>query len=266
MSPDEVFVTVASIVVGPAAWLFWLYRQHEIGALRQTRGTVNLLRAIVVLCGVLVFVVLRWAASPDVRDAPQYLFMYLMLGFAWLRLAELLFAYLGISTRDDVVERRNGAAVSAIAGALVGVTFCYAGGNIGSGPGWWVVVGCAIIATSALGLAWLALNAISHVNDLVTIDRDRATGIRLGAVLAASGLILGRAVAGDWLMLGVTLADFGRLAWVVVPLVLVAAAIDRVARPTVVQPQPSVALAGVVPALLYFIVAIGYVVALGPPA
>ena len=99
-------------------------------------------------CVVLVFGILKTGASYDVVDAPRYLFMYVVLGLAWSRVSEMAFAYVGLSARDDVIERGNSAAVPAVTGGLVAVTLCYAGGNIGDGPGWWVVVFSAGLATA----------------------------------------------------------------------------------------------------------------------
>src|SRR4051812_13339427 len=75
---------------------------------------------------------------------------------------------------------------------------CHAGANIGNGPGWWVVIFSAALATGSLLVLWIALADLTPVADAVAIDRDPAAGIRLGGWLAASGLVLGRAVAGDW--------------------------------------------------------------------
>src|SRR3989337_1582139 len=120
--------------------------------------------------------------------------MYLVLGLAWLRIAEWFFGFAGLSVRDDIVERRNGAAVPAVVGAMAGVTFCYAGANVGDGPGWGGVAFSAGLATGALFAAWLAFGVLGHGIDAVTIDRDTAAGVRLGAFLAACGFVLGRAV------------------------------------------------------------------------
>ena len=59
-----------------------------------------------------------------------------------------------LSARDDVVERSNRAAIPAIAGGLLAITLCFAGGNIGDGPGWWVVMFCGVLSTGTLLLAW----------------------------------------------------------------------------------------------------------------
>src|SRR4029453_10538043 len=147
-------------------------------------------------------------SAHDVRDDPTYLFMYVLLGAAWVGVWIRLLAMTGVSKRDDVVERSNSSAALAVAGATLGITLCYAGGNIGDGPGWWVVVFSAALATLALFAAWLLLGFASGVSDAVTVDRDPAAGLRLAAFLIGCGLILGRAVAGDWESAAATVREF----------------------------------------------------------
>jgi len=209
-------------------------------------------------------ILLRYSA-PDVRHAPQYLLLYLVLGLAWLRASAYGFTYAGLSLRDDVIERGNAAALAAVSGALAGVNFCYAGSNIGSGPGWWVVVFSGALATVGLGAIWLLVDQMTGVNDLVTIDRDPAAGARLGGLLAASGLIFGRAVAGDWNSVQATVEDFARIGWVVLPVAGAALLVERVAKPTVARPHPSAAAAGALPALVYLLFAAAYILAIGWP-
>ena len=121
-------------------------------------------------------------------------------------------------------------AAVAIAGALLGITLCFAGGNIGDGPGWWVVVFSAGVATAGLFAAWLLLEALTGISDTVTIDRDLAAGVRLGGLLVACGLRLGWAVAGDWISAEATLRDFAANAWLVLVLLAIAVLVERVAR------------------------------------
>jgi uncharacterized membrane protein YjfL (UPF0719 family) len=185
-------------------------------------------------------VLVSWA-SHDVRTAIEYLFMYSVMGLAWLRLGELSFAYAGISARDDVVERGNAAAALALSGALLAVMLCFAGGNVGDGPGWRVVVISAALATGGLLVAWQIVAAFTSVTDAVTIDRDPAAGMRLASFLVACGLILGRAVAGDWHSTDQTVQDFLRISPVVAVLVVLAFVIEPIGRPTAERPhQPFV--------------------------
>lgn len=266
MSGDEVFVTVLSIVIGPVGWAIWIFRAAGIQAFGRRSARLGMLMATLIACAAVLLLVLTTAAAPDVRDDPAYIVMYFVLGLAWLRAAEFVFAYAGLSVRDDVIERENVAALLASSGALVGVTLCYAGGNIGAGPGWWVVVFAGALATAGLAVVWLVVDRVAGVADVVTIDRDPAAGARLGGLLASCGLILGRAVAGDWHSADATVVDFARVGWAVIPVVAAALVVERAAKPTVAEPRPPLVLAGVLPALLYCTLAAAYVVALGWPA
>jgi len=141
--------------------------------------------AAVTVSALLLVGVLKTVASFDVVDDIRYKFMYLVLGLAWLRFAAVAFAFVGVSARDDAIERGNSAAAIALAGALVGAALCYVGGNIGDGPGWWVVVFSAVLSTLTSLVFWIVLSLCSPVIDAVVIDRDRATGARLAGFLIA---------------------------------------------------------------------------------
>jgi hypothetical protein len=266
MSGDEVFVLLASLILGPIGWAIWFVRLARVQQFGHPHVGLKALSAVVLGCALFIGAVLRAAAAPDVRGAPGYLLLYFVLGLAWLRTAEALFVYAGVSVRDDVIERRNTAAVPAVAGALIGVTCCYGGANVGAGPGWWVVVFSAALATAVLAGIWLAADQLAGVNDIVTIDRDPAAGVRLGGLLAATGLILGRAVAGDWHSVSATVADLGRVGWPVVPLTVAALAIERALKPTAERPRAPLVMAGVMPAVLYLVCAAVCLIVLGWPA
>jgi hypothetical protein len=189
--------------------------------------------------------------------------MYVVLGLAWLRIAERAFAFAGLSGRDDAIERGNQAALPAWVGALVGVTFCYAGGNVGNGPGWWVVVFSAALATGMLMMTWLALSQITTIADAVTIDRDPAAGLRLGAFLMSCGLILGQAVAGDWISLPATVTDVTYVLPAILLIFVIAVFVERAARPTAERPRAPLVAFGLAPAILYVAIGIGTVIGYG---
>ena len=266
MSPDESIVTIASVVIGPVLWAVWLIRLSRVHTMRRRPAGVNAIGVALVACAGLMFAVLKTSASFDVVDAPVYLFMYVVVGLAWLRVVAEIFAFLGLGIRDDVVERRNRAAVPAVVGGMIAVTLCYAGGNIGDGPGWWVVLFSAALATAALILAWLALAHLTNVVDAVTIDRDTAAGLRLGTFLVACGLVLGRGVAGDWISAAATLSDFVVSLPAVAVIVAIAALIESRSRLTPERPQAAVFESGVLPSAVYLLVAIAAVAQLGWPA
>ena len=176
----------------------------------------------------------------------------------------ILRACLGLSCRDDALERDNTAAGLAIAGGLLGVTLIFAGGNIGNGPGWWVVVFCAGIATAAVLLFWLIGNQITHVQEAITIDRDTAAGWRTAGFFIGSGLILGRAVAGDWHSTQQTVSDFIAKGWPALILWGAVLFLDIVSRPTPQRTAPNRLMFGVLPCLLFITGGVGDVIMQGP--
>jgi uncharacterized membrane protein YjfL (UPF0719 family) len=265
MSGDEVAVLVVSSVMALYGWVVWYTRPlgvQQLGAAARGRGL--LFTAPLVCAGILALVLVTLAAS-DVRDAPRYIALYMVIGAAWIVGAARSLPLVGISARDDVAERRNPAAAVAIAGALVGITLCFAGGNIGNGPGWWVVLFSAGVATGALLLLGILLEMLTGISDSVTIDRDVAAGVRLGAFFVASGLVLGRAVAGDWISSGDTVRDFARTAWPAVLLLGAAVLMERAAHPTINRPVAPAVSHGVLPGVILLLAATLYVASLGVP-
>jgi hypothetical protein len=259
MSDDEVFVLVASAVLAAVMWAIWYIAPRRINRLGRVVPAQWLLDLAPLLSFGILVLVLKTVSANDVRDDLRYVLLYFFLGAAWVSVAVRCLPLFGLSTRDDVVERANGSAARAIAGAMLAMTLCFAGGNIGNGPGWWVVVFSAGLATAALWLSWLVLEAVTRVADVVTVERDDAAGVRLGGWLIACGLIAGVAAAGDWESAQDTVETFVRVAWPLLPLVGVAAVLEWQWRPTPERPAPSVTTYGAIPALLYIGVAALYV-------
>ena len=179
MSADEAVVTGGAIV-GATSWIVWLLQMRKVRPLdRRAHPSTAILGLTLLACTAVILAVLNTAASHDVIDAPVYQFMYVVVGLTWLRLAHAGFPYLGISPRDDAVERGNLAAASVSAGALLAVAACYAGANVGHGPGWWVVLFSAALATGTLFILWAIVALLTPVTDAVVVDRDRA--LRFGS-------------------------------------------------------------------------------------
>ena len=265
MSDGEVGVLVVSIIVTIVSWGAWYIAPAFVRRVGPAPWGSVLLQVTPLAAGAMLWLVLRTASAHDVRDDPTYLFMYLLLGAAWVGVWIRLLAMTGVSKRDDVVERSNSSAALAVAGATLGITLCYAGGNIGDGPGWWVVVFSAALSTVTFFAAWMVLETVSGVSDTVTVDRDLSGGLRLAGFLIACGLILGRGVAGDWVSAEATVRDFFLTAWPVIPLLIAAVIVEQVARPTPTTPLPPVVPYGIFPALLYIAGAAYQVMRLGLP-
>jgi hypothetical protein len=263
MSEDEVFASLISLALAAFLWGRWFYSAKRPGMLVcpwSIRGALVAAPAASLL--LLVGVLLIWADA-EVRVNPQYLGMYTAMGAAWVGVALLALPFMGIDPVMDVIHRRNPAAAWAVAGTAIGLTAAFAGGNIGDGPGWWVVVFSAALGTAGMFILWGMLDVVTGISSLVTVERDTAAGIRLGALLAALGAISGRAVAGDWVSVPETMEDFLTIAWPGAGLVLLEGILGLMMRPTPTNPRPSVAAFGVLPAVMYLFVAGGYLALLG---
>lgn len=263
MSGDEI---IALLVAAGLAWWGWVAWYLNVALVRRL-GTPAPGRALMrwwpPVCALALFAVLKTAASFDVRSDTLYLMFYMILGAGWVGGLLNLLPAAGISPRDDILERGNAAAVPVVAGALLAFTLCFAGGNVGDGPGWWVTFYAALTATATLAVLWLTFDALTGVSESVTVERDTAAGIRLGALLVAAGLILGRGVAGDWVSLPAMWRDLVVVGWPVIPLFALATLLERGLRPNQNHPSRTVVAAGVSPAVLYLAGTIAYVVYLG---
>jgi uncharacterized membrane protein YjfL (UPF0719 family) len=259
MSGDEIFITVVSAVLSLFFWGYWYAVASTVFAFTGGYTARRILLITPLVCVAILYFILRRLASFDVQEDYRYIAMYLTFGLAWIGMNISFSRSLGIIPRDDAVERRNLSAAIAISGAMLGILLCFAGGNIGDGPGWWVVLICALLATAALFLVWTILEMASRVSEVITVDRDTSAGLRLSAFLTSAGLILGRAVAGDWVSAEATLRDFVQTAWPVLPLLIVAIVVERLLRPNRENPVRANMTAGLVPAAVYLVAAAYYV-------
>jgi hypothetical protein len=264
LSDDELMVMVISAAVSIVLWARWYYLCLAPRRLLSSFRERWPLWLMPLLCAAVTLAILLTVSSFDVSSSALYTTFYLVLGAAWVGAALLLAPLLGLRPFVDIAHRRNAAARPMLAGAMLGLTLAFAGGNIGDGPGWWVVFYSSGLATLAFLLAWLALDLLASATEAVTIDRSAAAGVRLGALFVANGLILGRAAAGDWQSVAATNADFAAQAWMAGVLMLVEAAASRILRPSATTPRPSVLLAGIPAALLYLAAAAVWLDVVGP--
>jgi uncharacterized membrane protein YjfL (UPF0719 family) len=266
MSVEEVWVAIAGTIVALIVWVRWYAATTRPSRLRGAPVPRGLIRGAPLLAALLIASVLPRAAASDVVTDGRYLYLYFVLGLAWVGVATMIFPATGLILRDDAVERRNPAVAPALAGAILGVALTYAGGNIGDGPGVRAVAMSAFAATAALMLTWLLLDAFTSVGDAITIDRDEAAGWRLGGFLVAAGLVLGRAVAGDWVSAESMLRDLAVRSWPLIGLIGVACAFESRLRSTAESPHPPVRSHGWIPGAGLVSLAMAWLVWNGLPA
>ncbi|HTV41282.1 MAG TPA: hypothetical protein VMF08_11945 [Candidatus Sulfotelmatobacter sp.] len=263
MSGDEVFALIVSCIIGLVGWRTWLGGLLLLEPLSRKLATQFLgWGSPLVAAGALYFVLARWS-SHDVRDNPTYIFFYLAMGFGWAGLWNWILPYAGLSFRDDALELNNDAAGIAISGSLLGATLAFAGANIGDGPGWWVVVFCAMLSTGLMLVLWIIGAKLTRVHEFITIDRDTASGWRAAGYFIGAGLILGRAVAGDWHSTQQTVIDFLARGWPVLILWAVAFCFDKISKPTPQRPALNPVLFGALPSLLLMGMGVGNVLIQG---
>jgi hypothetical protein len=221
----EVFLVLGFLV----ALIFWsrLYRSlFHAHSFRPNKTHRTVLTILPIICVLVIAAVIWRLGSNDVRPSAGWVFLYTMGGVAWLLLGLYLLSLLGVGVREDVMERQNSAAAWVVYGALIGTALCYAGANVGNGPGTEVVVFCAVLSTTFLFGFWFCLERVFRLADRVTIERDEGAGIRISGWMLSLALIFGAAVAGDWESLEGTLRDFIRYAWVAILFLLAAVAIE----------------------------------------
>ncbi len=94
-------------------WGQWFYSCVSIEDFGRNRSLRYLALAAPCCAIALLFFMLRIYASADVRNDPAYLIMYTMMGAAWLAGLIPGAGFLGLSFRDDWLERGNSAAAAA---------------------------------------------------------------------------------------------------------------------------------------------------------
>jgi uncharacterized membrane protein YjfL (UPF0719 family) len=204
-----------------------------------------------------------WGAAEVRADSSEMLFLT-FIGAIWIALANKLFPWLVLSLQDDVVERRNRAALIALCGAVFAVATIYVGGSLGKGSSYFENFFSAGLGMVCFLLLWILFELGAKASMSITEDRDVASGIRLCGFLVAIGLVLGRALAGDWHSETATIQDLFHDGWPVTVVWAMGLVIEIFARPTRHCPFPSWPTRGLVPALLYLLLAVAWLWHLGP--
>jgi hypothetical protein len=259
MSDDEVFALVVSLAFGLTGAVFWYLRGLRapwLGASKRSLTVLLLapLAGLAVLWGILAS-----AAAVEVRTDGRYQFLFVAMGSSWVFLLPRALAFIGVSYRDDALERRNAAAAVALTGAVAGLAVLFAGSNMGEGPSIWNTVATALAATAGLFGIVFVLALSTSLGESIAVERDLATGARFAGLVTASGVVLGRAAAGNWVSTERMIGDLLALGWPVVVLLGFAIVLERALRPRDSDPRPSPFAAGVLPAVVYLALALVYV-------
>jgi uncharacterized membrane protein YjfL (UPF0719 family) len=248
--PDlEIFAFIASVFLSLKGWWTWYGDIASVNRLRAPVSKRLVLLAAPLVCLALILIALTKLAATTVRNDGLYISFYLLVGAGWLGGATLIFPFLGISARDDVLERGNRAASWAVTGALTGASCSFAGANVGNGPGVDAVLFSAVLSSALFIGLWLGIDLLTSISDAITIDRDERAGIRLGGFLLGIGLLSGWSVAGDWVSASATLKDFVISAWPATLLTVVAVVVEVLFGKASVHPSaktsPSVVISAV---------------------
>jgi uncharacterized membrane protein YjfL (UPF0719 family) len=258
MSDDELAILILCGLLGVIPWLRWGWLATQHRHLAPPAPSYLVPWTAVPLSGALLFALLSNFASSDVRGSGAYLFFYMVMGSTATALFVMALDRLGLSLRDDVIERRNPAACVTWAGALVGATLAFAGANIGDGPGWWVVVFCSAMSLGSLLLGWWLLDRVGDLGEAIVVERDAAAGLRAAGWFVACGALTGRAAAGNWVSAASAVQDFIKVGQSALVLTVLAAIVEawlwhrsrnRPARPE--RWVSSVILAALWPALAF---------------
>jgi hypothetical protein len=260
---DEwMFFVLAAIATAVGGYLFYV-PLDSVPVMRGSLARRFVLGSLPLVALVPTLIVLvRWADAKQVRGHADYTILFMLGGSAWVLVSCRLTQVLGISIRDDAIERDNPAALVAACGIILGVGLVYAGSNIGAGPSIWTTILPAFVATIAL-LSMTLLIELSggSVADDITIDRDVASGLRVAGAVLGCAMILGRAAAGVWVSWEQTWTDFGLHGWPVVILALAAGLLHRKQRPTALRPRPDIVVYGIIPAAIFLVAGFAIVAA-----
>ena len=196
--PDlEIFAFIASVFLTLKGWWTWYGDIASVNRLRAPVSKRLVLLTAPLVCLALTLIALTKLAATAVRNDALYISFYLLVGAGWLGGVTLIFPFLGISARDDVLERGNRAASWAVTGALTGASCSFAGANVGNGPGVEAVLFSAVLSSALFIGLWLGMDLLTSISDAITVDRDERAGIRLGGLLLGIGLL-----SGWWLVTG----------------------------------------------------------------
>lgn len=238
-------------------------RASEIRSVRPSRNSVWLIPASAIAGVALIHTALSFWGAKEVRDDEGQILFLTMIGVVWLVIAWKLYPWVGLSIRADVFEQKNPAAAVALSCALLSTAITFAAGNLGEGPSYAENIFCGGLATGTLFGLWILVELSGRVSVSIAEERDFASGLRFGGLLLAWGLILGRAATGNWHSPEDSVHVFVRDGWPAAVICLGALVVEWFFKPSRRRPFPSWPVFGLVPALLYLLLAVVWLWHLG---
>src|SRR5579872_5652315 len=98
----------------------------------------------------------RWGAK-EIREEGGEQFFLTLAGTIYLLFCFFLFQWMGISLREDAVERRNTGALVTLGAAIIACALMYIGGSVGEGPSYLENVFSVGLALGAFFIIWILL-------------------------------------------------------------------------------------------------------------
>jgi hypothetical protein len=226
LSSTEFVIGGMASMIACITWGFWYRDLIKVNRLGERGHARLVLASIPILSLLIVFLTLLGYAAEDVRGNSTYLALYTLLGAASIGLIWKIAPWFGIIVRDDLLERKNSAALTPAISIILCGAIMYAGANIGEGPGVYAVMASVGLAISSWLVLWRMYEQFTKASEKITIERNHAAGVKLSALLVANAVTLGGAAAGDWIP-GEVLTGFWGIAVFAVGLTCVATLLDR---------------------------------------
>jgi uncharacterized membrane protein YjfL (UPF0719 family) len=127
----------------------------------------------------------------DRRDALVALVLLLVVEGAWLAIIFHFSPWLGINALIDGIEKNNGAASIAAAGAMLGATLSIACSTFVLSTKPLESLGYRLLGAVAFLIGWWVIERFTALSEQITVDRDHRAAWRLSAILIVWGLIAG---------------------------------------------------------------------------
>jgi hypothetical protein len=184
------------------------HRVFENSPLIRGSGRRIFYALLYIICHVVLWIVLATQASREVRQDLGLQALFVAGGMTAVAGVTEIVGIFGLHAVDDGIERNNPAARAAVAGLWIATTLCSIAANLGEGDFVGTTFAPLAIALMVLLTLCAAYSAATRGFAVITVERDRAAGIRFAGWVIAASIPLAKASRGDWVSLTATLRDF----------------------------------------------------------